>query len=196
MELKAMEDRLRLDFGFGWASGDNGLLPFTGTQNTLSPARLGSSAATTLGNGRVVGDTKFREFRFHPDYRIDLILNRNILGRVEGEYYFRPSVDYDFSRSLEGQKFGGGAAMIWSRVSSFIQSPGHKDDLGIELDFSAYYQSKDGALNDNPDKMGGFFTMLQYGVLFPLGGLGYLPLQNGPDTSTAHIVRWYIGVLY
>ena len=177
-ELKAMEDRLRLDFGFGWASGDNGLIPPSGTKSTLSPSRLGGIGATTLLN-RNPGDTTYREFRFHPDYRIDLILNRNILGRVEGEYYFRPSVDYDFSRSLEGQKFGGGAAVIWSRTSSFIQSPGHKSDLGIELDFSLYYQSKDGSLNDNPDKMGGFFTMLQYGVLFPLGGLGYLPGENG-----------------
>jgi uncharacterized protein (TIGR04551 family) len=199
-ELKLMEDRLRLDFGFGWASGDNGLIPPTGTKNTLSPSRLGGARATTYPSdplARTPGDTNYREFRFHPDYRIDLILNREILGRIEGEYYFRPSVDYDFSRSLDGQKFGGGAAAIWSRVSSFVQSPGHKNDLGIELDFTLYYQSKDGSLNDNPDKMGGFFTMLQYGVLFPLGGLGFLPGEtNAPDTSTAHAVRWYIGVLY
>jgi uncharacterized protein (TIGR04551 family) len=195
-ELKAMEDRLRLDFGFGWASGDNGLLPVTGTKNTLSPSRLTGTGATTL-LPRVPGDTNYTEFRFHPDYRIDLILNREILGRIQGEYYFRPSVDYDFSRSQDGQKFGGGAAAIWTRTSSFIQSPGHKNDLGIELDFSLYYQSKDGSLNDNPDKMGGFFTMLQYGVLFPLGGLGYLPGElNTPDIGTAHVVRWYIGVLY
>ena len=45
--------------------------------------------------------------------------------------------------------------------------------------------------------MGGFFTMLQYGVLFPLGGLGYLPGETAaPDTSTAHMLRWYIGMLY
>jgi hypothetical protein len=64
------------------------------------------------------------------------------------------------------------------------------------MDVSLYYQSKDGSFNDNPDKMGGFFTMLQYGVLFPLPGLGYLPGEGGPDTSTAHAVRWFIGVLY
>ena len=35
-------------------------------------------------------------------------------------------------------------------------------DLGIELNFNLYFQSKDGSLNDDPNKMGGFYTMLQY----------------------------------
>ncbi len=148
----------------------------------------------------MLGDNTYSEFRFHPDYRIDLILHRNILGRVQGDYYFRPSVDYDFSRTPEGQKLGGGAAVIWTRASEFIQTPGHKRDLGLEFDLSLYYQSKDGSLNDNPDKMGGFFTMLQYGVLFPFGGLSHLPADNPsggvPDTSAAHTLRWYVGILY
>ncbi len=110
-------------------------------------------------------------FAFHPDYRVDLIFFRNILTRVEGAYYFRPSVDYDFLRHPNGQKFGGGAAIIWSRASEFVQAPGHKRDLGVELDLQLYYQAKDGSLNDDPTKLGGFYAMLQYGVFFPLGGL-------------------------
>ena len=105
----------------------------------------------------------------------------SILSRVEGAYYFRPSVDYDFIRNPNGQKFGGGAAIIWSRASEFIQTPGHKRDLGVELDLQLYYQAKDGSLNDDPNKMGGFFTMLQYGVFFPLGGLDYLPGADALD---------------
>ncbi|HKQ69279.1 MAG TPA: TIGR04551 family protein, partial [Polyangiaceae bacterium] len=193
-ELKAIENRLRLQFGFGWASGDSGIVPDTQATNTLVPSRTGGTSG--LGK-RVAGNRAYSEFRFHPDYRIDLILNRNILGRVQGEYYFRPSVEYDFSRNAEGQKLGGGAALIWTRASEFMQTPGHARDLGIELDFTVYYQSKDGSLNDNPNKMGGFFTMAQYGVLFPLAGLNYLPLPTGlPETSTAHTIRWFMGVLY
>ena len=53
--------------------------------------------------------------------------------------------------------------------------------------------------------MGGFFTSLQYGVLFPLGGLGYQPneittAQNQGkgtlETSAAHALRWYMGILF
>lgn len=191
-EWKAVEDRLRLQFGFGWSSGDSGLNPDDANRvTTLSPSRSGSTYPS-----RVVGNRTYSEFRFHRDYRVDLILHRNILGRVQGDYYFRPSIEYDFTRNAEGQKLGGGAAIIWTRASEFVQTPGHKRDLGIELNLGLYYQSKDGSLNDNPDKMGGFFTSLQYGVLFPLGGLSHLPGETNLETSAAHTVRWFMGILF
>jgi uncharacterized protein (TIGR04551 family) len=136
-------------------------------------------------------------FRFNPAYRIDLILNRNILQRIQGTYYFKPSVEYDFMRKPSGQRLGGGAGVIWTRASEFVQTPGHARDLGIELDGRLYFQSKDGNLNDTPGKMGGFFSMLEYGVLFPLAGLGYMPGEtNNPGTSAAQILRLYLGVFF
>ncbi|HSN98528.1 MAG TPA: hypothetical protein VLS89_09520, partial [Candidatus Nanopelagicales bacterium] len=126
--------------------------------------------------------------------------------RVQGAYYLRPSVEYDFARDKNGQRLGGGAAVIWSRAAEFVQTPGHARDLGLELNATLYYQSKDGTLNDDPNQMGGFYTMLQYGVMFPLGGLGYLPGEqlryqsatglDDLDTETAQIVRWYLGVMF
>ena len=101
---------------------------------------------------------------------------------------------------------GGGAAAIWSRASEFVQTPGNKRDLGVELDLSLYYQAKDGSLNDDPTKLGGFYAMLQYGVFFPLGGLEYLPkvqetaLQRSNlgdiDVSAAQTVRLFLGVAF
>jgi hypothetical protein len=47
--------------------------------------------------------------------------------------------------------------------------------------------------------------MLQYGVFFPLGGLGYTQaqqqlagpaIQGGWDLSAAQMVRWFVGVVY
>jgi hypothetical protein len=136
-----------------------------------------------------------------------MILNRNILTRVQGTYYFRPSADYDFLRDPNGQRVGGGIAAIWTRVSEFMQAPGHDRDLGIELNGRLYYQSKDGALNDVPGIMGGFFTELDYGVLFPMGGLGYTGRQAAAitaetrnaelaQTRIAQTLRWYLGVLF
>ena len=186
-EYRALNDDLKLRFYSGFASGDQGV-------TSLDP---GSSGLQT----RQTSDHTVSTFRFHPDYRVDLILWRNILSRVEGAYYFRPGVEYDFTKNLEGERFGGRAEIIWSRASKFVQTPGHKADLGIELDLSVYYQSKDGSLNDDPSKIGGFFAMLQYGVLFPLGGLGYMSAQhdslnNTPDVSTAQIVRIFLGIAY
>jgi uncharacterized protein (TIGR04551 family) len=187
-EFRAVEDKLHLNFGFGWASGD----PWV---QGLNPGSTGLQPELNGGKGPI------STFRFHPDYRVDLIFFREILTRVEGAYYFRPSVDYDFLRNPNGQKFGGGGAIIWSRASEFEQTPGHKRDLGVELDLSLYYQAKDGSLNDDPEKLGGFFAMLQYGVFFPLGGLSYLPGEqnsNLPDwsTSAAQAVRLFLGIMF
>jgi uncharacterized protein (TIGR04551 family) len=185
-EFRAVEDRLRLQFGFGWASGDPWVAALNPSQ--LQQPLNGTGAIST--------------FRFHPDYRVDLIFFRHILNRIQGAYYFRPSVDYDFMRSSNGQKLGGGAAIIWSRASEFIQTPGHKRDLGVELDAQIYYQAKDGSLNDDPSKIGGFYAMLQYGVFFPMGGLSYLPSETANtnvtdwSTSAAQTVRLFLGIAY
>lgn len=186
-EFRALEDKLHLQFDFGYASGDQWAQNSLGSQG-LNPEMNGNAITT---------------FSFHPAYTVDLIFFRKILTRVEGAYYFRPEVDYDFIRNQNGQRFGGGAALIWSRASEFYQAPGHQPDLGVELDLQLYYQAKDGSLNDDPTKIGGFFTMLQYGVFFPLGGLGYLPgtqaaqaIDGGWDLSAAQTVRWFVGVVY
>jgi uncharacterized protein (TIGR04551 family) len=197
IEQRLVEDRLKLQFKFGWASGDGDVGGTATGEQGLTPGLEGLQ--------RQFGDDTMSTFRFHPSYRVDLILNRNILTRVQGVYYFRPSVDYDFMRSPNGQRFGGSFAAIWTRASQFTQAPGHKRDLGVELNLSLYFQSKDGGLNDDLDKMGGFYTMLQYGVLFPLGGLGYPSERSDElnedfagdvDTSAAQVLRWYLGVMF
>ena len=38
--------------------------------------------------------------------------------------------------------------------------------------------------------------MLQYGVFFPLGGLGGLATETSIDLSAAQTIRWYLGVVY
>ncbi len=193
LQQKLLEDKLDLSFGFGWSSGDPNVDKAAGTNNeqgnlSLTPGNDG------LQNPR--GSNQFKTFRFHPSYQMDLILHRNILTRVQGTYYFRPSVGYDFIRKANGQRLGGNVAGIWSRASEYIQAPGHKRDLGIELNGTVYFQSKDGVLNDRPGALGGFFTMLQYGLLFPMDGMGYPQGMPSPSRSTAQIVRWYMGVFF
>lgn len=197
-EFRTIEDKLSLTFKFGWSSGDG----------EASDANLlgGGGLVPGYGDGLQAqrGDSTYSAFYFHPNYKVDLILHRNILGRVGADYYFRPGVQYDFLRHPDGQKLGGGFNAIWTRASNFLQTPGHKRDLGIELNGKVYFQSKDGSLNDDPDHMGGFYTQLEYGVLFPLGGLGYMRderanineiLGSGADDlKAAQILRWYLGV--
>jgi uncharacterized protein (TIGR04551 family) len=190
LEQKFVEDRLRLKFNFGLASGD--------------PDAFDASLPGDLVPGPneiQVNDDTDSTFRFHPGYRVDMILNRHILNRVQGTYYFSPSLEYDFLRDTDGQRAGGGFRAVWTRASQFVQAPGHTRDLGIELNGTLYFQAKDGALNDTPDSMGGFYSALQYGVLFPLDGMGYLPKEReniigSTDTSAAQILRLYLGVMF
>jgi hypothetical protein len=55
-------------------------------------------------------------------------------------------------------------------------------------------------VNDDPSNIGGFYTMLQYGVFFPLGGLEYLPNEvvMGFDASlsAAQTVRLLLGIVF
>jgi uncharacterized protein (TIGR04551 family) len=184
LEQLLAENKLRLGFKAGWASGDSdveSLTPGTGFQDQY-------------------GDRTISTFRFNPSYSLDLILYRNILTRVQGTYYFRPSVKYDFLRDPNGQKIGGGIAAIWSRASEFMQTPGHARDLGIELNGQLYFQSKDGSLNDDPNRMGGFFAKLEYAVLFPMSGLGYASVEasrlSNADTNLAQALRLFLGVSF
>lgn len=186
-----VEDKLHLGFNFGWGSGDSDVEGLAPPNNGVADQHGNRTDST---------------FRFNPAYSIDLILYRNILTRVQGTYYFRPSVSYDFLRDASGQKLGGGIAAVWSRASEFVQAPGHARDLGVELDAQVYFQSKDGARNDDPTKKGGFFTKLEYGVLFPMKGLGYTQNEinrinqslnyNATNTSAAQTLRWYMGVFF
>jgi uncharacterized protein (TIGR04551 family) len=197
-EYRAIDDKLDMQFGFGFASGDSYAVntAMGSVEGALQPPNNQVQRQLTQ-NGQ---PSSISTFRFNPDYRVDLIFYRNILSRVEGSYYFRPSVDYDFIRHPDGEKLGGGAAVIWSRASEFFQTPGHARDLGVELDLQLYYQSKDGSLNDDPTKIGGFFAMLQYGVFFPLAGLSYLPGQIGTGVdgglSAAQTARLFLGVAF
>ncbi len=190
LEQKLVEDRLRLKFGFAWASGD------PDTFDSTVPGELIPGPGQTQ-----INDDTISTFRFHPAYRVDLILNRNILQRVQGTYLFRPSVEYDFIRDPNGQRAGGAVQAIWTRASEFVQAPGHDADLGIELNGTLYFQAKDGVLNDTPDAMGGFYSAIQYGVLFPLDGMGYqageerdIPGDQSPET--AQTLRLFLGVMF
>jgi uncharacterized protein (TIGR04551 family) len=188
VEYRTLEDKLHLQFDFGCASGDPGAS--NQGQGALQPPNTGvQNEFNTFG--------PVSTFRFHPDYRVDLVLFRNILTRVEGAYFFKPTADYDVIRHRDGEKLGGGASVVWSRASQVVQTPGHQSDLGVEIDARLYYQSKDGSLNNDPTMIGGFLAKLEYGVLFPLGGLNYLgPRLFDLSLSPAQIARLYLGVLF
>jgi uncharacterized protein (TIGR04551 family) len=152
----------------GYASGDNspgfGAFPVTGAP-PAKPGDLDGPKANPPYHDTV------NNFRFEPDYRIDQILFREIIGTVTGVTYVRPHARWRLT------EMGSGAlALQVAGVASWavyaLSAPGDKHPLGIEIDPTLAYQTREG-----------FLAALDYGVLFPLAGLDNV---NVTPTLTAH----------
>jgi uncharacterized protein (TIGR04551 family) len=193
-EYRLLNNRLQIEFRTGYASGDADLeglnyhTPGT-TQASYLPRRAGAQALTL--------------FRFHPDYRVDLILWRQIFRQVSGAYYFRPSLMYAFVDRPGGERFYGRASVIWSRAAEFVQTRGNAADLGIELNAELTYMTnyRDPSLGARPAP--GFFASLQYGILFPMAGLGPRDSERvsgqpfaGFSFNNAQTLRGVLGVMF
>ncbi len=131
------------------------------------------------------GDETMNQFLFDQDYKIDLILFRELIGTVTNAIYARPQFEYDITDRLR---------MKIQNVTSFahkkVSTPGNSRMYGIEMDGDVEYH------ND------GFSAGMAYGVLFPLGamdhpadsggggtGFGYGP-QNTGDAETAQTIQF------
>jgi uncharacterized protein (TIGR04551 family) len=191
-EYHLLNDQLGIYFNAGYATGDadvEGLGRQSGLERQV-PAGPDREA-----------DRTYSTYYFHPNYRVDLIFWRQVMRQVGGAYYLRPGISYDFIRNSFGQLLGARADVIWSRASEATQTWGNADDLGVELDVSVYYRSEDG-----PDPLDGFYAIGQWGIFFPLDGLGYLPGTPQPTGSTctasrgclgnAQVLRLILGVQY
>jgi uncharacterized protein (TIGR04551 family) len=104
-------------------------------------------------------DIQVNNFRFHPDYHIDRILFRHIVGAVTDATYVRPHAQWrllDVGPSTLQLVLA--APISWALTEA--STPGTGQPLGAELDPSLVYR------NDN-----GFLMAFDYGVLFPFEGL-------------------------
>jgi uncharacterized protein (TIGR04551 family) len=174
-ELRLLDDKLGLYLYGGLATGDSDVEGLSSDANFIDQLERNDDAITT--------------FRFHPSYRVDNILWRNIMRQVTGAYYFKPGISYDFVKDDFGQLFGARFDVIWSRAAAFVQTPGNGYDLGVELNAQVYWRSDDG-----PELDDGYHAALQYGVLFPMNGLGLI--GRNLDLHTAQSLRLLLGVAF
>lgn len=99
-------------------------------------------------------------FRFDPDYHVDLILFRRVIGTVTNAFYFNPYVTANLLERGD-RKLALDVDAILSRAANTEGTPAGDDAwLGFELDAALRFIQK-----------GTFEAALQGGLLFPLGGL-------------------------
>lgn len=173
-EFGFLNDSLFVGFDAGVASGDDapgfGIRPGSNPNPRLGDVdgqQYGSclergdagpdGVARTDDDRCTVRDDNVTNFRFDPDYQIDLILFREILGTVSDAAYIKPHVSYYFTESL-----GLRGDVIYSNALTDASAPGLTSPLGIEIDATGFYGSQDG-----------FFFMVQGGIFFPFGGLNH-----------------------
>ncbi|HME91356.1 MAG TPA: TIGR04551 family protein, partial [Myxococcaceae bacterium] len=190
-EFRFVEGALKVGMEIGFASGDRA--PGLGNR----PRRLGKGLDGGPLPGDIDGpqyclnkelcsgsDSSIKNFQFNKEYRIDLILWRELLGGITDAFYFKPSIKYELADGIN--LFG---ALIYSRAIFAESTPsGTSNSLGIELNVGARYETEDG-----------FFAQLAYGILFPLGGLENATLTGGvqpPGLDNAQALRGVLGIKF
>lgn len=120
-------------------------------------------------------DNSINNFTFHPDYHVDRILFREIIGTVTDATYVRPHAEWRVA------EFGPGRLTAsLSGIASFAvqptSTPGGTRPLGFELDPTLVYESHDA-----------FSVAAEYAVLFPFSGLDNV--EEGLSAKPAQLAR-------
>jgi len=155
-EFGDADDSYRLGLDAGYASGDSapGFGAFPGEN-----ARAPQPGDLDGPQARPPYDNTVQNFRFHPDYRIDRILFREIIGTVTDAVYVRPHLAGDVFR-FTSARLRASLFSVFSFAVNPESTPGEKQALGVELDPGLQYESRDG-----------FVFGLEQATLFPLAGL-------------------------
>ncbi len=133
------------------------------------------------------GDKSLNDFHFSPDYHVDQILFRHILGTVTNAVYIKPQAAYWFDLGRT-RALGLNGSIIYSMAQVPVSMPGNDVMMGLELDVGAGYRNT----------AEGFYAGFTWGVLWPLAALNRnMPLYTlAEDASVPQILRIYMGVKF
>jgi hypothetical protein len=140
------------------------------------------------------GDHNLNDFKFSPEYHVDEIFFRHILGTVTNAIYFKPQVAYWFDLQ-QTRQLGLTGAVIYSMAQVKASTPGDGRSYGIEMNVGVNYRNTGE----------GFYAGLTWGVLWPLAALDRPATHAdgttfwGPDAasgSAAQILRTFFGIRF
>ncbi len=199
--MKLLNGGLVLTFKGGFASGDKA--PGFGvkvTRPTQAPGATSTAAQPGDIDGAQFGrhypcpgnpavtctDADIRNYDFNPDYHIDQILWRYIIGTITDAWYIRPEATWNItdSLSLDGEMIYS-QAIYTSSTPSASQTGLGSNALGLEFDLGLRYQTEDG-----------LFVWFYYGLLIPFGGLQNTSTFVTPGTHVAQSLRGMIGIRF
>ncbi|HEV3030709.1 MAG TPA: hypothetical protein VG319_03660, partial [Polyangia bacterium] len=134
------------------------------------------------------GDHAINDFHFSPDYHIDEILFRHIIGTVTNAIYVKPQTAYWFDLG-QNRAIGLNGSVIYSMAQVPVSTPGNAINYGVEGDVGVNYR------NTGEGVYGG----VTWAVFFPLAALARpasLWGDNAADATAAQILRVFMGVRF
>jgi uncharacterized protein (TIGR04551 family) len=190
-QLKLFNDSLFIGFESGGATGD---------QAELSYDSNGSSYYPYLNYRwkfvpQPAHDKNLNDFHFSPEYHVDEILFRRILGTVSNAIYFKPSIAYWLDLDSRRQNdVGISGSIIYSIAPVPVSTPGNSMNYGVEMDLGLQYRN----LREN------IYAGATWGVFWPMGALSRSvgsdsqnPLWSHPeDANAAQVIRTFVGIKF
>lgn len=176
-ELKLYHDTFFVGFEAGGASGDQAEDPSQYLNYRWRFVR------------QPQGDHSIRDFKFSPEYHIDSILFREILGTVTNAVYFKPAIAYWIDLQ-KNRQLGLNGSVIYSLAQVPVSTPGNALGYGVEMNLGANYRNT----------ADGFYAGMTWGVLWPLGALGrpanIWTTSDSGDAHAAQVLRGFLGVKF
>lgn len=135
-----------------------------------------------------VHNPRLASFYFNPDYRVDDLLFKYVIGTVTNAMYFKPFVQYDLFDS-DTDALGARAEVLYARAIEPSATPGNSANLGVETSLKLFYEEK-----------GLFFAGVEWTVLWPLAAFNLIPSFEDVGVSKAArwstVLRGRIGVMF
>ena len=126
------------------------------------------------------------DFHFSPDYHVDEILFRHILGTVTNAIYIKPQAAYWFDLGQHRASACNGS-VIYSMAQVPVSTPGNELMYGLEMDVGAGYRNT----------AEGFYAGVHLGRAVAAGRARpprAAVARSAEDASVAQILRIYMGV--
>ncbi|MGM0577000.1 MAG: hypothetical protein ACQEXJ_14845 [Myxococcota bacterium] len=176
LEAEVEMGRYGWGLDMGYASGDDRrFLGVLDGQNIVEP-----DDGVYEDNLNVATNDTVTSFWFDRDYRVDLILFRQVIGAVTNAVYAKPWVSYDLL-DTDSMRLGARLDVLYAAAARPSGTPGNGRHYGVEVDGGLHLELPDG-----------FGARLDAGFLVPMGALDDRETGASPDPafSVRGLMTW------
>ncbi|MEZ4266297.1 MAG: hypothetical protein R3F39_07950 [Myxococcota bacterium] len=180
LEIEWTTPRLSLGLNTGFATGDN--QRYLGVLDGQNLVVVDDLAFPNSANTNVSENGTVTSYWFHRDYRLDLILFRQVIGGVTNAVYVKPWIGYTLFDSGD-TRLTTRLDVLYAAAARPSGTPGRGKHYGVEIDGSLGLELP-----------AGFAMDLSAGVLLPMSALD--DRDTGASPSAAFALRTLLSWRY